>query len=49
MASAIFVHKYKYSHDKIRKKFRRLFKDGKVTREVVFKGWVYTPITKDGE
>ena len=37
-----FVHRYKWSHDKKRKQFLRMFKDGKIdllksTRE----GWLY--------
>ena len=41
----IFVHRYMWSHDKKRKKYRRLLKDGKVR---VFKrtrdGWYYETI-----
>ena len=28
--SGLFVHKYKYSHEKLRQKARRLCKDGKL-------------------
>lgn len=27
----VFVHRYKYSHQELRKKYRRLRKEGKVT------------------
>ena len=37
----VFVHRYKWSHSKKRKVFRRAFKDGEVTRETVHEGWVY--------
>lgn len=30
IASGLFVHKYKYSHEKLRQKARRLCKDGKL-------------------
>ena len=38
----VFVHRYKWSHAKRRKKFRRLLKEGKVTVEAVHGGWLYT-------
>ena len=38
----VFVHRYKWSHAKRRKKFRRLLKEGKVTVEAVHNGWLYT-------
>lgn len=43
----VFVHRYKHNHAKKRKKYRRLFKEGKVTREEAYKGWLYTQKVTD--
>lgn len=38
----VFVHRYKWSHMKLRKKYRRLHKDNKVTLILQNKdGWLY--------
>ena len=47
MAKGIFVSRYKWSHDKLRKKYRKLHKQGKVKRTVVPKGWYYEPIKEN--
>ena len=39
----MFVHRYKWSHDKLRKKYRRLRKEGKVVVVNETKdGWTYS-------
>lgn len=43
----IFVHRYKWSHDKRRKFCRRMFKDGLlVLVDENYDGWLYKATTK---
>jgi hypothetical protein len=46
----VFVHRYKWSHDKKRKKYRRLLKENKVKLLLQNKdGWLYQEQPKGGD